>query len=148
MSIEREFYFCLKRVIMSEYMHLAFDGMDVTSGCSDRQSLEEFTTRRLLHVWAISNAQETIKPLKDVFDSAQRVWPAACSETIQTLTNASEHGLRFHASLENSMYLPLVVVPLRLSLLVTLKNRELQVMKLNQLLAALRDKGKTALSQP
>ena len=133
---------------MSEYMGPTSDGMDITRVGSDRLSLEEFTPRLRRHIWAISNSQETLKPLKDVFDSAQRVWPATCSETIQNLANASEHGRKFHASIESSMYLPLVVIPLRLSLLVTLKNIELQIMKLSQLLAVMRDKGKTALSQP
>lgn len=133
---------------MSEYIHAAFDGMDVTRIGSERQSFDEFELRMRRHIWAISNAQESLLPLRDVFDSAQRVWPATCSEIIQHLTISSEHGRRFHASLENSMSLPLAAVSLRLPLLVTLKNRELQITKLCQLLAALRDRGKVALSQP
>lgn len=133
---------------MSEYMHSAFDGVDVTRIGSERLSLDEFALRLRRHIWAIANAQESLLPLREVFDSGRRVWPAACSEIIQRLTASSEHGRRFHASLENSMNLPLAVVPLRLSLLVTLKNRELQITKLCQLLAVLRDKGKVALSQP
>jgi hypothetical protein len=132
---------------MSEYTNSAFDDRHARRACSDRQSLEEFTPQLRRHIWAILNSQETLKQVKDVFDSAQRIWPATCSETIQIITNISEHGHRFHASIEDSIYLPLVVVPLRLSLLVTLRNIEHQIMKLNQLLIALSDKSKTALSQ-
>jgi hypothetical protein len=133
---------------MSELMYPAFDDRHAMRVCSDRQSLEEFTPQLRRHIWAILNSHETLKSLKDVFDSAQRIWPATCSETIQILTNVSEHGRRFHASIEDSIYLPLVIVPLRLSLLVTLKNLEHQIMKLNQMLIALSEKSKTALSQP
>ena len=129
---------------MSEHTHPADDGMRV---CPDRQTLEEFIPWLRLHIWAILDSRETLKPLKSAFDSGQRIWPAACSQAIQSLSIVSEQNKKFHASIEHSMHLPLVVVPLRLSLLVTLKNIDTQISKLTQLFNTLFDKSKTVVSQ-
>jgi hypothetical protein len=133
---------------MSEHMHPIFDDVDAAGVCSKRQSLEEFTPQLRRHMWTILNSLNTVRSLNKMFDSGQRVWPTACNDALKSLTSIGEHGRKFQAFIEPSMHLPLVVVPLRLSLLWTLKNIELQITKLSQQLSLLRDTGKTALSQP
>lgn len=133
---------------MSEHIHPLFDDMYAIGGCSDRQPLAEFILQVRRHLWAIRTSQDTLRSLSSLFASGQRVWPSACNDTIESLTSVGEHSRKFHAFIEHSIHLPLVVIPLRLPLLLTLKNIDLQIIKLNQLLAVLRDGGKTALSQP
>ena len=133
---------------MSEDTHSIFDDMGATKVCSNRQSLEEFIPQFRRHEWAILNSQETLRSLKDALDLGKRVWPVECNGSIKSLTILCEHCRKFHASIQRSMHLPLVVVPLRLHLLLTLKNIDLQITKLTQLLVALRDTSRASLSQP
>ena len=133
---------------MSEHTHPVFDDMDATRGCSERQTLAAFIPQLRRHEWAILNAQDMLKSLSSLFASGQRIWPVACNDAIKSLTSVGEHGRRLHAFIDPSIHLPLVVVSQRLPILLTLKNIELQITKLTQLLTELRESGKTALSQP
>jgi hypothetical protein len=133
---------------MSEQRDLLFDGANATTDSSGRQTLSYFTYQFRRHEWLIFNSQDTLRSFRDVFDAGQRVWPPTCDDAIHHLTALSEHSRKFHASIQRSRHLPLVIVPLRLDLLLTLKNIDQQIMKLIYQLAALRDAGRTALSQP
>ena len=132
---------------MSEHTSPLFDDMYATIDSSGRQLLDEFIPQFRCHELAILNAQDKLKSLRSLFASGQRVWPIACNDAINHLTALVEHNRKFHASIQHSEHLPLVVVPLRLDLLLTLKNIELQFTKLSRLLATLRDEGSTALNQ-
>jgi hypothetical protein len=130
---------------MSEHTHPAYDDMDATRVSSERQTLEAFIPQLRRYEWAILNTQDMLKSLRNSFSSGQRIWPVVCNEAIK---NVGKHIHRFHTHIEPSINLPLVVVSLRLPILLTLKNSELQITKLTKLLTELSESGKTALSQP
>jgi hypothetical protein len=100
------------------------------------------------HVEAIRATQETLQTVNDLFCSGQWVLPTKFENIVECLMSIGEHCRRFHAFIGQSGHLPLVVVPLRLSLLMTLKDVDMQVTKLLRLLATLYELIWITLYQP
>lgn len=133
--------------LVKEPTNLLFGVLDALEVSTERLTLTEFSEQVREHIRAIHAAIDTLRTLSSLFSSGRRVWPSSCNDVIECLTSAGESSHRFQALLERSIYLPLSVVPLRLPLLLCLKNVDEQITTLNHLLADLRDTGKTALSQ-
>ncbi len=89
------------------------------------------------HVEAIQATQEKLQTVNDLFCSGQWFLPTEFANIVECLMSIAEHCRGFHAFIGQSAHLPLVVVPLRLSLLLTLKDIDMQVTKLLRILATL-----------
>lgn len=134
---------------MSDQLNTVLDNNQwATEYCPSRLTLAEFAERAHNYTNTIRSADDKLEVVNNLFTSGKRVWPSECENTIKCLTRVGEHSQRFHAFIERSAHLPLAIVSLRLPLLMTLKGMDKQITKLNQLLASMRDEGRTAVSQP
>jgi hypothetical protein len=112
-----------------------------------RLTLAEFRDLTNPHVEAFSTARDILRSLKYLFMSGDRVLPKECEDAIRSLKGIGEESRKFQALIEHSDYLPLAIVPIRLPLIIALKEVELQVAKLIYLLDILYDEGWTTLHQ-
>jgi hypothetical protein len=133
---------------MNERTNLLFDDLEALTVSTGRLTVTEFSEQVREHTRVIRATTDTLRTMSSWFSSGRRVWPPVCNDAISCLTSSKEYIRGLQDLLERSIHLPLSVVPLRLSLLLCLKNVEAQITTLNYLLADLRDAGKTALSQP
>lgn len=113
-----------------------------------RSRLHEFNSRVRSHIEAIISTQDTLRSLKTLFSSGDRVWPAEYEDVIECLTQMHAQERKFLTFIERSNHLPLAVVPLRLPLLMALNDVEAQIAKLNRLLVLLRNESWIVLDQP
>jgi hypothetical protein len=133
---------------MSEHTNVLFDDLHEPEVNIDRLKLIEFSeqVRRLVQV--IREAIPSLRDLTGLFGSARRIWPPTCNDAIKILTGTGEYSHRLEALIDHSMRLPLSVVPLRLSLLLALRNLDAQIILLKQHLIRMREASKTQLNQP
>ncbi len=88
---------------------------------------------------AISDSKDKLQAVHVLFLSGQLITPPEFENASKCIHNIGEYCRKFHAFIEESTNLPLVVIPLRLPLLIALKDVGLQVSRLKQLFAALQE---------
>lgn len=113
-----------------------------------RLRLVEFYNRVRNYVKTIISILDTLRTIKTIFNSGDRVWPDQCEDAIECLTQMSEQSREFHAFIKRSNHLPLAVVPLRLPLIMALQDADAQIAKLNRFLVVFRNEGWITLDQP
>lgn len=133
---------------MSEHTNLLFDDLDVPEVNFDRLKLAEFSEQVRSLVQVIREAIPSLRDLTGLFGSVRRIWPPACNDAIKCLTGTGEYSRRLEALIDRSLHLPLSIVPLRLTLLLALRNVDAQIILLKHLLVRMREASKTQLSQP
>jgi hypothetical protein len=115
-----------------------------------RLGLAEFNHQVRDHVDDVISTQDALQYLKTLFSSGDEVRPACGDEVIECLSHICECIRGFLAFIERSNHLPLAVFPLRLPLIMTLKDLEAHNAKLNRLLNVPHDvdEGLIPLNQP
>lgn len=112
-----------------------------------RLTLAEFKARTNPHIEVFNTSKDILRSLKYLFISGERVLPNKCEDAIRSLKGIGEESRKFQALIERSDHLPLAIVPIRLPLIIALKDVELQIAKLTSLLDILYDEGWTTLHQ-
>ena len=115
---------------------------------SERLELTDFSKQMLSYTATISKGQSILNEVGTLFLPGQQIFPVELEEAIKCVVDIGECSRKFHAFIEQSVHLPLVVVPLRLPLLIALQDVNGQVTKLKQLFTALREVIWTTVSQP
>jgi hypothetical protein len=114
---------------------------------SGRLELPEFIECVQTCATAINDYQSTLDTIHALFLSAQLITPPEFEDANRCIHDIGEFCYKFHAFIEESINLPLIVIPVRLPLLIALKNVVLHIIRLNQLFAALREVIWTTLDQ-
>lgn len=104
-----------------------------------RLPLTEFNVKLSSHAEAIAATQDSLQAITDLFSPGQSIWPPEFDNVIKCLVSISEPSCNFHAFIEQSGHLPLVVVPLRLPLLLALTDVDIRIAKLKPLLTTLHE---------
>ncbi len=132
---------------MSKHAKVSAWNRNAAGKSSGRLTLVEFSDLVRPYIEAIATRRDDLSTLKALFTSGERVWDSDCEDAIECLISVNHDTRQFHSCIERSDHLPLPVVPLRLPLLAALEDVEAQIIKLNRLLAALRNDSWTALDQ-
>ncbi|SRR5260221_10381792 len=106
---------------------------------SGRLELTDFSELSHSYTVAISTALDTLRSIDALSHPEQQIWPSEFEKAIKCLGSIGEYCREFHAFIEHSGSLPLAVIPLRLSLLIALKDVDVKVPQLKLLFAALRE---------
>ncbi len=112
-----------------------------------RLTLTEFKDLMKPHVDSFNDARVFLRSLKYSFTSGERILPKNSHDAMRNLKSIGEESRKFQALIEYSDHLPRAIVPIRLPLIMALRDVELQVVKLSHLLDTLYDEGWTILNK-
>ena len=112
-----------------------------------RLTLMEFKDLLKPHIESFNNARSILRSLKYSFTSGDRVLPINSHDAMRNLKSIGEESRKFQALIEYSDHLPRAIVPIRLPLIMALRDVELQIAKLSYLLDTLYDEGWIILHQ-
>jgi hypothetical protein len=112
-----------------------------------RLTLTEFKDLMKPHVESFNDARSFLRSLKYSFTSGARILPKNSHDAMRNIKSIGEESRKFQAFIEYSDHLPRAIVPIRLPLIMALRDVELQVAKLSHLLDKLYDEGWTILHQ-
>jgi hypothetical protein len=104
-----------------------------------RLPLTEFNVKLSSLAGAFAATQDSLQTIIDLFRPGQSICPPDFDDAIKCLLSIREHSCNFHAFIEQSGHLPLVIVPLRLPLLLSLTDVDIRIAKLKRLLATLQE---------
>jgi len=105
-----------------------------------RQELTEFFDLLFKFNAVINDTQKELQTIDILFFSRQPVLsPNDFEKALECLDRIDEWSRQFHSSIRQSIQLPLVVIPLRLPLLMTLLDVQAQVAKLKYLVTLQRE---------
>lgn len=110
-----------------------------TKPLSSRMELAAFSERLLDYSNSIKSRQNKLGEVGTLFSPGLGILPFEFENVVNCIVSIGECSREFHALIEESVSLPLVVVPLRLPLLIALQHVNVHVAELERLLDELNE---------